>query len=472
MKRLVVVSSIALGCFTWISGAEELGTSFTYQGRLRDANHVANGMYDFQFRLFGSAEGDDQVNADVFFSDVSVIDGHFAVGLDFGSGVFDGTARWLEIGIRPGQLDDPDVYTTLCPRQQLTGIPYALFALSGNEGPIGPQGVQGEQGPIGPQGPKGDTGSGGSEGPPGPAGPVGPAGQPGGVGINEAVASPISAFVDFSSVGGSAGNPEVDYWIGGLSRISYIIPWEWNGSYRQFFAPEVPDVTLQAVREVNISGGPAARIEDLRELAMLAMVHPSTSLGDVTIHLVGEPSSPSDYLKVTLRDWTVKSCTLGLSSSGIEELVLEPPQMNPHARITASQVGELMPPLPGGFQGTVTIGEETIAVGHFSGGAVSVISLSDQHIAPLALRDVAGSMTNLFTWLQDWGESRQPPYETLTLFQADGPDYTYRGCVPVIIDYFHPFNYDGQDLYGSSGRHAMLPTITLLPGDMDDPRFP
>ncbi|MHC4475122.1 MAG: autotransporter outer membrane beta-barrel domain-containing protein, partial [Planctomycetota bacterium] len=44
----------------------------------------------------------------------------------FGSSVFDGNAVWLEIGVRPGDMNDPNVYTTLSPRQEVTPVPYAL----------------------------------------------------------------------------------------------------------------------------------------------------------------------------------------------------------------------------------------------------------------------------------------------------------------------------------------------------------
>ncbi len=46
--------------------------------------------------------------------------------MDFGSEVFDGNARWLEVGVRPGDLNDSNAYTTLTPRQQVTPTPYAL----------------------------------------------------------------------------------------------------------------------------------------------------------------------------------------------------------------------------------------------------------------------------------------------------------------------------------------------------------
>lgn len=43
------------------------------------------------------------------------------------SGVFDGNALWLEIGVRPGNLNDPNVYTVLSPRQEVTPTHCALL---------------------------------------------------------------------------------------------------------------------------------------------------------------------------------------------------------------------------------------------------------------------------------------------------------------------------------------------------------
>jgi len=66
--------------------------------------------------------------------EVDVIDGYFTVSLDFGSDVFNGDARWLEIGVRLGDLEDPNVYTTLSPRQEITPTPYALYAKTAGGG--------------------------------------------------------------------------------------------------------------------------------------------------------------------------------------------------------------------------------------------------------------------------------------------------------------------------------------------------
>jgi hypothetical protein len=103
-----------------------LGTAFTYQGKLTDGGNPANGLYDFQFKLFDAAAGGNQVGGAVERGDVSLSDGVFTASLDFGSDAFTGQARWLEIGVRPGS--DNGAYTTLSPRQPLTAAPYALYA--------------------------------------------------------------------------------------------------------------------------------------------------------------------------------------------------------------------------------------------------------------------------------------------------------------------------------------------------------
>lgn len=120
---------LALGLMVWpakVSEAAPMGTAFTYQGRLIDANNPADGEYDFQFKLYDANSGGSQVGDDVNRPDVNVVDGYFTVELNFGSGVFNGDARWLEIGVRPG--DSTGGFTTLSPRQEVTPTPYAIYA--------------------------------------------------------------------------------------------------------------------------------------------------------------------------------------------------------------------------------------------------------------------------------------------------------------------------------------------------------
>ncbi len=129
VSRMLCAAAFAVLCSAGISHGAPVSTAFTYQGRLLDANDVADGLYDFQFRLYDSDSGGNQVGLDVTIPDIDVIDGYFTAELDFG-GVFDSNAIWLEIGVRAGELGDPNTYTVLEPRQKVTAAPYALYAAS------------------------------------------------------------------------------------------------------------------------------------------------------------------------------------------------------------------------------------------------------------------------------------------------------------------------------------------------------
>ena len=102
-----------------------VATAFTYQGHLEDGGGPANGLYDFEFELFNDPVTGSQVGGTLTLQDVNVTDGVFTVELDFGD-VFDETALWLEIHVRPGASTGG--YQQLLPRQVLTPVPYASFA--------------------------------------------------------------------------------------------------------------------------------------------------------------------------------------------------------------------------------------------------------------------------------------------------------------------------------------------------------
>jgi hypothetical protein len=125
--QILLVLFAAVVCFGPVGLAAPVGTAFTYQGRLIDANEAADGLYDFQFKLFDAVSDGNQLWVDVNMPEVDVIDGYFTVELDFGN-IFDGNERWLLIGVRPGIQSDPNAYTVLSPRQKLTPTPYALYA--------------------------------------------------------------------------------------------------------------------------------------------------------------------------------------------------------------------------------------------------------------------------------------------------------------------------------------------------------
>lgn len=96
-------------------------TEFTFQGKLTDGAMPPTANYDFEFRLFGAETGGAAL-ATQQRSGVSVANGIFTVRLDFGA-QFDGSARWLEIAVRPaGGI----AFTNLAPRQPITSAPYAI----------------------------------------------------------------------------------------------------------------------------------------------------------------------------------------------------------------------------------------------------------------------------------------------------------------------------------------------------------
>ena len=116
-----------------VAQAEPMGSAFTYQGRLMDGNSPADGFYDLQFKLYDSPSDGNQLASIIDINELDVLDGYLTVLLDFGSDVFIGNACWLEMGVRPGELNDPNAYTTLSPRQQITPAPYALQTSIGRD---------------------------------------------------------------------------------------------------------------------------------------------------------------------------------------------------------------------------------------------------------------------------------------------------------------------------------------------------
>jgi hypothetical protein len=123
---------ILLGLVPAVLGFPPLDPAFIYQGRLRDANSPASGEYDLQFSLWDAAVGGTQVGSTICHDNVTVVDGLVTLPLDFGAAVFDGDARWVEVGVRAGGTPGDcasGVYTVLSPRQPLAPAPYALYAL-------------------------------------------------------------------------------------------------------------------------------------------------------------------------------------------------------------------------------------------------------------------------------------------------------------------------------------------------------
>jgi hypothetical protein len=120
------ISSVAalLAAAAFCSAQAPVGSAFTYQGKLQDNGQPANGTYDFNFVLMDAASGGAQIGPFQVKNDVPVSNGLFTVTLDYGAAATNGSARWLEIYVRPGS--SVGFYTTLAPRQALTPAPYAM----------------------------------------------------------------------------------------------------------------------------------------------------------------------------------------------------------------------------------------------------------------------------------------------------------------------------------------------------------
>src|SRR5579862_23604 len=101
------------------------GTAFTYQGRLNDGASSANGTYNFTFTLFNTNTAGAAIGGPVTNDAVAVTNGLFTVPIDFGSSVWDGQTNWLQIGVA---TNGTTTFTPLTPRQQLTPVPYAIYA--------------------------------------------------------------------------------------------------------------------------------------------------------------------------------------------------------------------------------------------------------------------------------------------------------------------------------------------------------
>ncbi|MCA9293752.1 MAG: hypothetical protein KDA20_08060 [Phycisphaerales bacterium] len=115
--RNVSLIGALLASATVTGAAGTSSTTFTYQGRLRDAGLPANGTYHVDYWLWDAESGGNQVGSTIHFVTHEVANGVLSSQLDFGPGAFDGSPRWLEIHVDGA---------TLSPRQPITATPYAI----------------------------------------------------------------------------------------------------------------------------------------------------------------------------------------------------------------------------------------------------------------------------------------------------------------------------------------------------------
>lgn len=122
MRRPTLILS-ALSLFA----AAALAQPISYQGRFTDNNQTPVGTYELRFTVFDTLSGGAPLGS-VLTRSVTMATADQGVfsfqDLNFGSDVFTGPSRWLEIAVsKNGQP-----FTPLSPRQPLNATPYAIYA--------------------------------------------------------------------------------------------------------------------------------------------------------------------------------------------------------------------------------------------------------------------------------------------------------------------------------------------------------
>lgn len=106
--------------------AEAQGTAFFYQGQLAASNTATTGLYDLRAQIYDANTNGNPFGPILTNNPIGVTNGYFSTAFDFGTNVFLGPARWLDLAVRPS--GSTNAYTELIPRQALLAVPYAVFA--------------------------------------------------------------------------------------------------------------------------------------------------------------------------------------------------------------------------------------------------------------------------------------------------------------------------------------------------------
>jgi N-acetylneuraminic acid mutarotase len=108
--------------------------SIFYQGRLTDSGSLASGNYDFQFLHKEAATGGNTVGEALKLS-LPVQGGVFSTSLSWSPSLFPGSARWIEVQVRPTPAGGSSVASSEAPyavleRQRVHSTPYSFRSLT------------------------------------------------------------------------------------------------------------------------------------------------------------------------------------------------------------------------------------------------------------------------------------------------------------------------------------------------------
>ncbi len=135
-KRTVLLLSWSLLTFwfgitpAWSQSNVYSQSTFNFTGRLYESNAPANNLVDFLVRLFDSRTNGKQVGPLVAVPGTSVTNGYFNVLLNFGSNVFNGSERWLDVQYATNQSQPGTPFYPLSDRVPILPTPYATYAFS------------------------------------------------------------------------------------------------------------------------------------------------------------------------------------------------------------------------------------------------------------------------------------------------------------------------------------------------------
>ena len=123
----VAIRLLLLGILALPKVAAAQNTAFSYQGALGSGGVPASGSYDLQFTLYPGGVSSNSIAGPVTNLAVVVSNGQFNTIVDFGPGAFNGNLCWLSLAVR---TNGNGLFTTLSPRQQITPMPWAIYANS------------------------------------------------------------------------------------------------------------------------------------------------------------------------------------------------------------------------------------------------------------------------------------------------------------------------------------------------------
>lgn len=127
ISKFIAASLISASLMTAIFAQSSV---FTFQGRLTDMSNPPTAVYQMEFKLFDASAGGNQIGVTITNENISVVQGVFTLSLDFGSNVFTGADRFLEISVRRNAGEN---YIVLSPRQQISSSPYSIRTISAQQ---------------------------------------------------------------------------------------------------------------------------------------------------------------------------------------------------------------------------------------------------------------------------------------------------------------------------------------------------